>query len=162
LDGGAFFYDCYLTRDGKYLSIGALEPKFFAELLRIAELDPATFMQRDPSRWSALRAQLARVILQRNREEWTAIFGTTDACVAPVLSIAEAPGHAHNVAREVFIHRFGLDQPAPAPRFSETPSSVRLPPPRIGEHTRDILSELGVSSADIDAMMLAGECADAR
>jgi len=162
LDGGAYFYDCYITRDGKYLSIGALEPQFFAELLRIAELDPATFTQGDPSRWPALRAQLARVILQRTREEWTAIFGGTDACVAPVLSIAEAPGHAHNVAREVFIHRFGLDQPAPAPRFSETPSSVRLPPPRIGEHTRDILFELGVSSADIDAMMLAGECADAR
>jgi alpha-methylacyl-CoA racemase len=162
LDGGAYFYDCYITRDGKYLSIGALEPQFFAELLRIAELDPATFMQGDPSRWPLLRAQLARVILQRTREEWTAMFGATDACVAPVLSIAEAPGHAHNVAREVFIHRFGLDQPAPAPRFSETPSSVRLPPPRIGLHTREILFELGVSSVDIDAMMLAGECADAR
>jgi alpha-methylacyl-CoA racemase len=162
LDGGAYFYDCYLTRDGKYLSIGSLEPQFFAELLRIAELDPATFVQGDPSRWPALRAQLARVILQRNRDEWTVIFDGTDACVAPVLSMAEAPGHAHNVAREVFIHRFGVNQPAPAPRFSATPSSVRLPPPRIGQHTRDILSELSFSCADIDAMLLAGACAEAR
>jgi alpha-methylacyl-CoA racemase len=162
LDGGAYFYDCYLTRDGKYLSIGSLEPKFFTELLRIAQLDPATFVQGDPSRWPALRGQLATVILQRNRDEWAAIFDGTDACVAPVLSMAEAPGHAHNVAREVFIHRFGVNQPAPAPRFSATPSSVRLPPPRIGEHTRDILSELSFSCADIDAMLLAGACAEAR
>jgi alpha-methylacyl-CoA racemase len=158
LDGGAYYYDCYLTRDGKYLSIGALEPQFFAELLRIAELDPATFVQNDSSKWPSLRAQLAQVILQRTRDEWTALFCASDACVAPVLSLAEARSHPHNIARSVFIHRFGIDQPAPAPRFSETPSDVRRRPPRIGEHSREILVELGIPSHDIDSMMSAGHC----
>jgi alpha-methylacyl-CoA racemase len=161
LDGGAYYYDCYPTRDGRYLSIGALEPRFFAELLRIAGLDPATYTQSEPSKWPTLRARLAEVILQRDRDNWMTLFGTGDACVAPVLSMEEAPQHPHNIARETFIHRFGTLQPAPAPRFSETPGSVRSPPPRIGAHTRTILSELDFSDARIDDLLHQGACAEA-
>jgi alpha-methylacyl-CoA racemase len=161
LDGGAYFYDCYVTRDGKYLSIGALEPKFFAELLRIAGLDPATYTQGDSAQWPALRARLAQVILQRDRDEWTALFRNSDACVAPVLSLEETPRHPHHVARETFIDRFGMLQPAPAPRFSETPGSVRSPPPAIGAHTRSILTELDFSGETIDALFRDGACTEA-
>ncbi len=161
LDGSAYFYDCYITRDGKYLSIGALEPRFFAELLRIAGLDAATYTQNDPGQWPALRARLAEVILRRDRDQWMTLFGTGDACVAPVLSMEEAPRHPHNIAREAFIHRFGMLQPAPAPRFSETPGSVRSPPPLIGAHTRTILSALKFSSAAIDDLIRHGACAEA-
>jgi alpha-methylacyl-CoA racemase len=161
LDGGAYFYDCYITRDGKYLSIGALEPRFFAELLRITGLDAATYVQDDPVQWPALRARLAEVILGRDRDEWVTVFGTADACVAPVLSMEEAPRHPHNIARGTFINRFDMLQPAPAPRFSETPGSVRSPPPLIGAHTRTILAELHVSGAAIDTLMRDGACAEA-
>lgn len=158
LDSGAYFYDCYATRDGKYLSIGALEPKFFAEFVKGAGLDPHEYTQQ-PERWPVLRDKLAHAIARRDRDEWAAIFAGSDACVAPVLSLSEAARHPHNAARAVFVERFGLEQPAPAPRFGNTPSSVRLPPPLIGEHTRDILAELGYSAADIETIIDSGECA---
>jgi alpha-methylacyl-CoA racemase len=160
LDGGAYFYDCYPTRDGEYLSIGALEPRFFAELLRIAGLDSGTYTQSDPAQWPTLRARLAEVIVRRGRDEWMMLFGAADACVAPVLSMEEAPRHPHNMARETFISRFGTLQPAPAPRFSETPGSIRSPPPRIGAQTRTILSELGIPAPQIDDLLRAGACAE--
>ncbi len=162
LDSGAYFYDCYTTRDGKYLSVGALEPKFFAQLLQLAGLDPAHYTQEPQHRWPELRVQLARVIAQRDRAEWTELFAGSDACVAPVLTMAEAPHHPHNAAREVFIRRFGVEQPAPAPRFSATPSSVRIPPPLIGEHTREVLTEAGYSQQHIDLLLQTGACAAAE
>ncbi len=162
LDSGAYFYDCYKTRDGKFLSVGSLEPKFFAELLRIAGLDPAKFTQAPQERWPELREELARVIAQRDLAEWTAMFEGSDACVAPVLSMTEAAQHPHNVAREIFVRKFGLDQAAPAPRFSATPSSIRTPPPSIGEHTHDVLAELGYSQQQIDELVSAGVCLQAE
>jgi alpha-methylacyl-CoA racemase len=158
LDGGAYFYDCYTTKDGKYLSVGALEPKFFAELLRIGGLDPSIFRQDDPERWPELHALLGNIIAGRSRDEWERLFEGSDACVAPVLALSEAPSHPHNRARETFIDRFGQTQPAPAPRFSATPSGVRLKPPAIGADTRDILRELEFPAAEIERLIDARTC----
>jgi alpha-methylacyl-CoA racemase len=158
LDGGAFFYDCYTTKDGKYLSVGALEPKFFAELLRIGGLDPHNFSQDDPERWPELHALLRDIIADRSRDEWARLFEGSDACVAPVLALSEAPSHPHNRARETFIERFGVTQPAPAPRFSATPGGVRLKPPAIGADTREILRELDLPAAEIERLIAAHAC----
>ncbi len=158
LDGGAYFYDCYTTKDGKYLSVGALEPKFFAELLRIGGLDPGTFTQDDPARWPELHALLRDIIAGRTRDEWAQLFEGSDACVAPVLALSEAPAHPHNRARETFIERFGLTQPAPAPRFAATPGGVRLKPPAIGADTHEILHELNLSAAEIERLIETRAC----
>jgi alpha-methylacyl-CoA racemase len=158
LDGGAYFYDCYTTKDGKYLSVGALEPKFFAELLRIGGLDPNVFRQDDPERWPELHALLSNVIAGRSRDEWARAFEGSDACVAPVLAMSEAPAHPHNRERETFIESFGLTQPAPAPRFSATPGGVRLKPPAIGADTREILGELELPAAEIERLIDSRAC----
>jgi alpha-methylacyl-CoA racemase len=126
LDGGAPFYDTYRCADGGWLAIGALEPQFYAELLRILEIDPATLpAQMDRDGWPAIRAAITTAVASRSRDDWTARFAGTDACVAPVLSLAEAPQHEHNRARGAFISPGGVDQPAPAPRFSKTPGAVQ-------------------------------------
>lgn len=159
LDSGAYFYDCYACSDGKYLSVGALEPKFFAEFLRRAGLDPSEWPQDDVERWPALRERLADILRQRERAHWVQVFEGSEACVAPVLSMDEAPMHAHNKARDVFVERFGMMQPAPAPRFSGTPAEIRTPPPQIGEHTRKILHERGYSAESIEAILQSGAAA---
>jgi len=126
LDGGAHFYGTYECADGGHIAIGAIEPQFYALLRQLAGLDdPAFDHQRDPKAWPGLKAKLAAVIKTKTRAEWDALMGSTDAVVAPVLSLAEAPGHPHNVARGTFVQVNGVTAPGPAPRFMGTPSAVR-------------------------------------
>lgn len=124
LDGGAHFYDTYQTADGKFIAIGAIEPQFYAELRRLVGLaDDKDFdAQMDTDRWDDLRARLEALFLTRTRDEWCSVLEYTDACFAPVLSMAEAPAHPHNVVRQTFTDVDGIVQPAPAPRFLGTPA----------------------------------------
>ncbi|WBC15584.1 CaiB/BaiF CoA-transferase family protein [Micromonospora sp. WMMA1998] len=159
LDGGAPFYDTYECADGRYVAVGALEPQFYAALVRLTgfPLDGDDAPDRDdPANWPALRAAWARLFRTRTRDEWAALLDGTDACVAPVLDWAEAPRHPHLAAREVFVAPDGVTQPAPAPRFSGTPTSVRRPPPAPGEHTDEVLAEAGLDADRIAALRAAG------
>ncbi|WP_420715469.1 CaiB/BaiF CoA transferase family protein [Cupriavidus sp. D39] len=125
LDGGAPYYAVYRAADAEYVCIGAIEPQFFALLCDRIGVDPALRdAQHDRTRWPALRAELAQIFSQRIRAEWTALLGDTDACFAPVLTLSEAAQHPHLLAREAFVDVGGVPHPAPAPRFSRTPSSV--------------------------------------
>lgn len=131
LDGAAHFYDTYECADGKWLAVGAIEPQFHAELVKGLGLADSDFPERlSRDAWPAYSAKVAAVIRTRPRDAWMAVFDGTDACVAPVLSLGEAPEHAHISARETFVKAFGVTQPAPAPRFSRTPGAVQGPPPR--------------------------------
>ncbi|NWG70375.1 MAG: CoA transferase [Parvularculaceae bacterium] len=158
LDTGAHFYEVYETRDGKWISVGAIEPQFYAQLRRKLGLeDDADFdAQHDRERWPSLKERLAALIRTRNRAEWDAIFEGTDACVAPVLSLREAPVHPHNAARGTFIEVGGETQPAPAPRYSATATDPPRPPAPAGAQTDEILSRIGKTRAEIDALRAAG------
>lgn len=157
LDGGAPFYDTYETADGRHVSIGALEPKFFAELVQRIGLD-ARFVARQYDRraWPELRAALAAALRSKTRAEWCALLEGTDACFAPVLSLDEAPAHAHAAARGGFVELDGVVQPGPAPRFSRSGSRTPQPPPVVGAHTDALLAEAGFSAAEIAALHAAG------
>ena len=147
LDGGAPFYSVYATADGEHMAVGALEPQFYAELLRLLDLTGEELpAQHDVGGWPVLRARFAEVFAGRTRDEWTRHFEGTDACVAPVLSLGEAPRHPHLVARETFAEEFGIRQPTSAPRFSETPGRIAGPPPAPGAHTESVLSEWGLDA----------------
>ncbi|MBX9745973.1 MAG: CoA transferase [Hyphomonadaceae bacterium] len=148
LDGGAPFYDVYETSDGKFVTIGSLEPQFYALLLEKTGLtnDPAFAMQMNKPEWPAMSAKVADVIKTKTRDEWTALMEGTDVCFAPVLSMAEAPQHPHNVARGTFVEIGGLNQPAPAPRFSRTPATVQGPPGGTGQDSAEILASWGISA----------------
>ncbi|MFZ5721863.1 MAG: CaiB/BaiF CoA transferase family protein [Pseudomonadota bacterium] len=160
LDGGAHFYDTYRCSDGKWVSIGSIEPQFYALLLEKTGInDPDFQRQMDRGAWGQLREKLAHVIAQKTRDEWTEIMGGTDVCFAPVLDLDEAPKHPHNVARKTFVEVAGVVQPAPAPRFSETPGAIQGPPPAIGAHSREALSEWGFSDAEIGRLTEAGALA---
>ncbi|SCG48732.1 alpha-methylacyl-CoA racemase [Micromonospora echinaurantiaca] len=162
LDGGAPFYDTYECADGRYLAVGALEPKFYDELVRRSgfPLHPDEALDRtDPANWPALRTAWARLFRTRSRDEWTALLGASDACVAPVLDWREAPGHPHLAARDTFVERDGVTQPAPAPRFSGTPTALRRPPPQPGEHTDEVLVEAGFDALRIADLRAAGAIA---
>ncbi len=160
LDGGAHFYDTYQCSDGKWVSIGSIEPQFYALLLEKTGIDDPEFQkQHDRSAWPGLREKLAKVIAQKTRDEWTAIMGGTDVCFAPVLDLDEAPNHPHNLARETFVELGGVIQPAPAPRFSATPGKIQGPPPAIGAHDREALTDWGFSDGEIDALKAAGALA---
>jgi alpha-methylacyl-CoA racemase len=150
IDGGAPFYDTYQTADG-YLAVGALEPQFYAELLvGLGLADDATVPDRDDqAQWPALRERFASVIARRTTAEWAEVFADTDACVAPVLSLAEAPKHPHNQTRGTFIEVGGRTQPAPAPRFSRTPADPPRPSPAVGQLTDEVLAALGYSDTEI-------------
>jgi alpha-methylacyl-CoA racemase len=156
LDGGAPFYDTYRCADGRFLAVGALEPQFFAELCQTLGIEPADLPQHDRDAWPAQRERLAALIATKPRDEWAAIFEGTDACVAPVLDLSEAPEHPHNVARQAFVEVGGVPQPAPAPRFSRTPGRVDRDPPRPGEHTDEILKELGLDDTSVEALRASG------
>jgi alpha-methylacyl-CoA racemase len=157
LDGAAHFYDTYETADGKYLSVGAIEPQFYRLLVELAGLDPKEFApQLDPGSWPRLKTRLAEVIRGRTRDEWAAIFEGTDACVAPVLSMSEAPNHPHNRARGSFVEIAGVPQAAPAPRFSRTESSLPHAPRPAGSDTVDVLREAGYDDAAIEALRRSG------
>ncbi|MFO1284193.1 MAG: CaiB/BaiF CoA-transferase family protein [Burkholderiales bacterium] len=159
-DGGRPYFRVFETGDRRHLAVGAIEPRFFAELrARIGLDDPALRDHTDPSTWAALDARLSAIFATRTRDEWCALFDGTDACVSPVLSLEEAPGHPHNRARGVFIEVDGVVQPAPAPRFDATPGAVRSPPPRPGAHTRGALAEWGVPDEEIDALSRLGAIA---
>ncbi|MGH3157002.1 MAG: CaiB/BaiF CoA transferase family protein, partial [Streptosporangiaceae bacterium] len=136
LDGGAPFYDTYQTADGRYVAVGALEPKFYAELLAgLGLADAGLPGQYDRAGWPVLRQRFTEAFARQTRDEWTATFSDSDACVAPVLTPSEAPYHPHTAARGTFLAGDGPVQPAPAPRFSRTPNAAPQPPPRPGADT---------------------------
>lgn len=156
LDGGAPFYATYETADGGWLAVGALEPKFFAELAQRVGLD-ARFVQRQYDRrlWPEMREALATILRGRPRDEWTALFDGSDACVTPVLSMTEAAQHPQAQQRQAFVEVDGVVQPAPAPRFGRSRPGTPRPAPAVGQHTRELLGEAGYSEAEI-ATLLAG------
>jgi alpha-methylacyl-CoA racemase len=150
LDTGAPFYDTYTTADGRHMAVGALEPKFYAELLdRLGLAGAGLPAQYDRSGWPALRAALAGAFASRTQAEWVAAFADSDACVAPVVTPGDAPAHPHNAARGTFIEVGGVVQPAPAPRFSRSECKAPQPPPRPGAHTGEVLAALGYSARQI-------------
>ena len=160
LDGGAHFYDTYQCSDGKWISIGSIEPQFYALLLEKTGInDPDFARQHDRTLWPDLREKLAHVIAQKTQAEWTEIMGGTDVCFAPILDLDEAPKHPHNAARQTFVEVAGVVQPAPAPRFSATPGAIQGPPPAIGAHDQEALSDWGFTDADIGALKTAGALA---
>ena len=158
LDTGAHFYDVYRCSDGEYVSLGSIEPQFYAELLRLTGLDgdPQFAKQMDRAEWPALKNRLTELFAQRTRAEWCELMEETDVCFAPVLTMTEAAQHPHNVERNTFIDVAGTVQPAPAPRFSRTVPEVSRPPAHAGAHTVDVFADWGVSSAQIDAWTAAG------
>jgi alpha-methylacyl-CoA racemase len=149
LDTGAPWYDVYETSDGRHIAVGAIEPQFYAEFLRLIGLDGEDLPhQHDRAGWPVLRERFAAVFKTRTRDEWTDVFVPSDACVAPVLSMTEAAEHPYNTARDVFPDLAGHRQPAPAPRFSRTPGATDGVPALPGGHTRAILADLGFDDAD--------------
>ncbi|MBK7414588.1 MAG: CoA transferase [Dechloromonas sp.] len=155
LDGGAHFYDTYQCSDGKWLSVGAIEPQFYALLLEKTGIDdPAFKAQWDRSQWPALKEKLAAVLATRTRDAWCAVFEGSDACVAPVLDMDEAPLHAHNLSRNTFIEVNGIIQPAPAPRFSGTPAGQPTPPQPDGD--AQVLSDWGFSADELACLRMQG------
>ncbi len=162
LDGGAPWYRAYETADGTYVAVGAIEPKFYARLLRLLGLaDEPLPEQHDRAGWPTLRDRFAAVFKTRTRDEWCALLEGTDACFAPVLSLAEATRHPHNVARGTFVTVDGVGQPGPAPRFSRTPSAIRHGPALRGQHTDDVLSAWGFSKEELAALHASGAIAGA-
>ena len=154
LDGGAHWYDCYECADGEYISVGALEPRFYQQLLDkccVAD-DPDFATQFDAARWPAQKEKMAQLFRGRKRDEWCQILEGTDACFAPVLSLGEAPRHPHNRARHTFVEIDDVTQPAPAPRFSRTPGAISGKPPASGEHTLSVLTGAGFSEQDISRL----------
>ena len=158
LDTGAHFYDTYETADGKFVSIGSIEPQFYAELRRLAGLeDDADFdAQMNPAAWGPLKDKLTALFRTKTRAEWDALMEHTDVCYAPVLTMSEAAAHSHNVARETFIEIGGDTQPAPAPRYSGTATATPGPAPMPGDQTDDILDSLGVGADEREALREAG------
>ena len=151
LDTGAHFYEVYETSDGRYVSIGSIESQFYAELLRLSGLDgdPDFAHQMDRGRWPELKAKLAAVFKTKTRDEWCALMEGTDVCFAPVLSMAEAPEHAHIRERGTFTEVAGVVQPAPAPRFSRTPAAIQRPPSSAGQHTDEALGDWGFTPDEV-------------
>jgi alpha-methylacyl-CoA racemase len=146
LDGGAPFYRAYQCADAKWIAIGSIEPQFYAQLMEVAQVDDdALGAQMDAVAWPALTEELTKVFKSKTRDQWCALMEGTDICFAPVLSLAEAPEHPHNVDRGTFVVRDGVLQPAPAPRFSRTKAEIRRPPPAPGEHTDEILNDWGIT-----------------
>jgi alpha-methylacyl-CoA racemase len=157
LDGGAPFYDVYETKDGKWLAVGAIEARFYAEFVeRLGLAGQPLPTQHDRARWPELRAAFAERIATRTRAEWEATFAGSDACAAPVLSLSEVRGHPHNVARATFVTRDGVLQPAPAPRFSRTAAELGSPPSRRGADSEAVLRDWGFAQDEIVALKRRG------
>ena len=160
LDGGSHFYDTYECKDGKFISLGSIEPQFYALLCQIAELDESIFgkqMSRDS--WPEQKEAIKKIILDKTRDEWCELMEGTDVCFAPVLDMSEAPKHPHNIERKTFIDLEGVTQPAPAPRFSRTEPEVVSSPSVVGEHTDEVLTSIGFSDEDINALKTSGAVA---
>lgn len=166
LDGGAPYYTTYQTADGGYMAVGAIEARFYAEMIGRLGLSAADLPgQNDRQKWPLLRATLARRFLERTRDEWARVFEGSDACVSPVLSLAEAPLHPHNQARAATTEVAGIRHPSPAPRFSRTPGAITRAPARTGEHTAAVLADWGFSDEAIregltSGVFLAQSCAE--
>jgi alpha-methylacyl-CoA racemase len=156
LDGAAPYYDTYTCADGRYLAVGALEPAFFEAFCAGIGVDPQQVPQHDRAQWPAQRERFATIIATRTRDEWADLFADTDACVAPVLDLEEAPRHPHHQARGTYTEAFGSVQPSPAPRLSRTPGAIERPPPRPGEHSDEILGEIGIDADAQWALRSAG------
>jgi alpha-methylacyl-CoA racemase len=153
LDGGAHFYGCYACADGKYVSIGSIEPQFYAQLLQRTGIgDPEFSAQLDAAGWPRLKARLAEVFLTRSRDEWCALMEGSDVCFAPVLDWDEAPRHPHNLARQSFVTVDGVVQPAPAPRFSATPAAM----PRASTAGADVFAAWGIPEPALQSLRQAG------
>ena len=160
LDGGSHFYDTYECKDRKFISIGSIEPQFYALLCQIAELDEKVFskqMSRDL--WPEQKEEIKKIFLNKTRDEWCELMEGTDVCFAPVLDMSEAPHHPHNKERKTFIDLEGVTQPAPAPRFSRTEPEVVSSPSIVGEHTSEVLSSIGLSEEDIGSLKSSGAVA---
>jgi alpha-methylacyl-CoA racemase len=157
LDGGAPFYDCYACLDGKFISIGAIEPQFYTQLLALAGVDDPQFRKQwRQADWPELKRKFAALFAARTRDEWCRLLEGTDVCFAPVLDMAEAPGHAHNAARATFVEVEGVTQPAPAPRFSRTQAEIGSPPSSPGQDSAAVLAAWGWSAASVEALRRAG------
>lgn len=153
LDGAAHFYDTYECADGEYVSIGSIEPQFYALLKQHVELAEEDFAnQNDQSQWPAMKEKLSAVIKQKTQQQWCDIMEGTDVCFAPVLSFTDAPKHPANVARDTYVEVDGVTQPAPAPRFSRTPSQVRHGPHAVGADTNEVLAAMGFAGAELEAL----------
>jgi alpha-methylacyl-CoA racemase len=157
LDGGAPQYDAYETADGTYLSVGALEEPFYQSFMHgLGFADQEIPPRDDRSHWDETKAKVAAVLRTKSRDEWLDVFRGTDACVTPVLSLADAPGYEHNAARGTFVEVGGLVEPGPAPRFSRSAARVPAPAPAPGEHDLGRLTAWGIPAADVDALVAAG------
>jgi alpha-methylacyl-CoA racemase len=156
LDSGAHWYEVYECSDGRYMSVGALEPQFYARLLELLELDPPAYPQFDQPRWPEFKARFATLFKTKTRDEWAGLLEGEETCATPVLGLGEAAAHAHNQARQVFVEHAGLSQPAPAPRFSRTPAELGLPPREAGADTDSALAAWGVSEDAIAVLRTAG------
>ena len=157
LDSGAHYYDCYETSDGKYISIGSIEPQFYDLLIEKAGLDRKRFRdQHNSIIWPELKIELEGVFKNKTRHEWCEIMEGTDVCFAPVLSYSEAPKHPHNKARKTYIEVDGISQHAPAPRFSRTQATVQFGAHALGEDTEKVLNKWGFSKATIDELKNSG------
>jgi len=160
LDTGAHFYDVYETSDAKYISIGSIEPQFYAELRdKLGLTDPEWDAQMSRSEWGPLKEKLTKIFKSQTRAQWCELLEGSDVCFAPVLTMAEAPEHPHNKARGTFTEVAGVVQPRPAPRFSRTDSSIQGPPAHAGQHTNEILAESGLDAAEIQALRVSGAVA---
>ncbi len=154
LDGAAPFYGNYECADGRYVSIGSIEPQFYRELLdRCGIVDPEFLSQWDSAHWPALKAKLATMFRTRTRDHWCELLEGSEACFAPVLSMSEAPHHAHNAARRTFVEAAGGVQPAPAPRFDRTVSELPCPAPPVGNDSLELLRSLGYSETAIEELI---------
>ena len=157
LDSGAHFYEVYETRDGKNVAVGAIEPQFYANLIdKLGLAGEASPAQMDRASWPAMKVRFAQIFKTKTRDEWCAIMDEADTCVAPVLSIDEAPTHPHACARAAFVEVDGVQQPSPAPRFSRTPSGKPAVAPMVGANTDEVLSEAKFSADEIAALRAVG------
>lgn len=158
LDGAAHFYDTYVCADGKFISIGSIEPQFYAQLRALTGLadDPDFDPQMVPAQWPALKEKLAALFAAKPRDHWCALMEGSDVCFAPVLSLAEAPHHPHNAERATFVEVGGVTQPAPAPRYSATVAARPVPPPPPGQDSDALLASIGHDAAQIAALKAAG------
>jgi len=153
VDGGAPYYGCYATRDGRHVAVGAIEPHFYAALLAVLQLDPATLPpQNERAQWPAMRARFAAILRTRTRDEWVQAAAGRDACLAPVLSIDEAPQHPQMRAREAYADFDGVRHPTPAPRLSRTPAALRRGAPAPGQHSEELLREAGFGDEALRAL----------
>jgi alpha-methylacyl-CoA racemase len=153
LDSGAHYYDVYETADGQYVSIGAIEAKFYANLLDVLGLDPDELPdQNDTEQWPAMKERFAAIFRAKTRDEWEAQLSGLDVCFAPVLPFADAAQHPHLRARATYVDIDGITQPAPAPRFDRTPATLDRPPAPAGHHTDEVLRRAGFGDAEIEAL----------